>query len=54
LKVTIDLKPGTEPIARMPYRISTPKLQELKMKLKELLYLGLICPSVSINVNEPA
>jgi hypothetical protein len=31
----------------MPYRMSTPELQELKMKLKELLDLGLIRPSVS-------
>jgi hypothetical protein len=34
LEFTIDLKPGTEPIARMPYRMSTPELQELKMQLK--------------------
>jgi hypothetical protein len=47
LEFTIDLKPGTEPIARTPYRMSTPELQELKMKLKELLDLGLIHPSVS-------
>jgi hypothetical protein len=47
LEFTIDLKPGTEPIARTPYRMSTPELQELKMKLKELLDLGLIRPSVS-------
>jgi hypothetical protein len=46
LEFTIDLKSRTEPIARMPYRISTPKLQEFKMQLKELLDLGLICPSV--------
>jgi hypothetical protein len=26
LEFTIDLKPGTEPIARTPYRISTPEL----------------------------
>jgi hypothetical protein len=44
---TIDLKLGTELIARTPYRISTPKLQELRMQLKELLDLGLIHPSVS-------
>jgi hypothetical protein len=31
----------------MPYRMSTPELQELRMKLKELLDLGLIHPSVS-------
>jgi hypothetical protein len=47
LEFTIDLKLGTEPIARMPYRMSTLELQELKMQLKELLDLGLIHPSVS-------
>jgi hypothetical protein len=47
LEFTIDLKPGTEPIARTPYRMSTLELQELKMQLKELLDLGLIRPSVS-------
>jgi hypothetical protein len=47
LEFTIDLKPRTEPIARMPYSMSTLELQELKMKLKELLDLGLIRPSVS-------
>jgi hypothetical protein len=31
----------------MPYQMSTPELQELKMQLKELLDLGLIRPSVS-------
>jgi hypothetical protein len=47
LKFIIDLKPRTEPIARMPYRMSNPELQELKMQLKDLLDLGLIRPSVS-------
>jgi hypothetical protein len=47
LEFTIDLKPGTEPIARTPYRMPTPELQELKIQLKELLDLGLIRPSVS-------
>jgi hypothetical protein len=47
LEFTIDLKPGTELIERMPYRMSTPELQELRMQLKELLDLGLIRPSVS-------
>jgi hypothetical protein len=47
LEFTIDLKPGTEPIARTPYRMSTPELQELEMQLKELLDLGLIRPSMS-------
>jgi hypothetical protein len=48
LKFTIDLKSGTKSIARMHYRMPTPELQELKMQLKELLDLGLICPSVSL------
>jgi hypothetical protein len=47
LEFTIELKLGTELIARMPYQMSMPELQELKMKLKELLDLGIIRPSVS-------
>ena len=47
LEFTVDLKLGTEPIARTPYRMSKPELQELRMQLKELLDLGLIHPSVS-------
>jgi hypothetical protein len=48
LEFTIDLKLGTELIARTPYRISTPKLQKLKMQLKEVLDLGLIRPRMSL------
>jgi hypothetical protein len=47
LEFTIDMKPRTKTIARMPYRMLTPEFQELKMKLKDLLDLGLISPSVS-------
>jgi hypothetical protein len=47
LEFTIELKPGTKTIERTPYQMSTPDLQELKMKLKELLDLGLIRQSVS-------
>jgi hypothetical protein len=47
LEFTIELKPRTEHIERTPYQISTPELQELRMQLKELMDLGLICPSVS-------
>lgn len=47
LDFTIELKPGTEPIARAPYRMSVPKLKELQIQLQELLDLGLIRPSVS-------
>jgi hypothetical protein len=31
LEFTVDLKLGTEPIARTPYRMSNPELQELRM-----------------------
>jgi hypothetical protein len=31
LQFTIDMKPGRKPIARIPYRMSTPEFQELKM-----------------------
>jgi hypothetical protein len=48
LEFTVDLKLGTEPIARTPYQMLTPELQELKMQLKKLLDLGLIRPSVSL------
>jgi hypothetical protein len=47
LEFTIDLKPGTKPIARIPYQMLTSKLHELKMQLKDLLDLRLIRPSVS-------
>jgi hypothetical protein len=47
MEFTIDLKLRTKAIARTPYRMSTPELQELKMQLKELLDLRLIRPSVS-------
>ena len=39
---TIDLKPGTEPIAKAPYCMSAPELKELQIQLKELLDLGFI------------
>jgi hypothetical protein len=47
LEFTIELKHEAKSIKRMPYQMSTPELQELKMKLKDLLDLGLICSSVS-------
>ena len=47
LEFTIEIKLGIEPIEKIPYRMSTPELQELKMQLKELLDLGLIRHSVS-------
>ena len=47
LEFTLELKLGTELIVRIPYHMSTPELQEFRMKLKKLLDLGLIRPCVS-------
>jgi hypothetical protein len=47
MEFIINLKPGAELIPRTPYQMSKPELQELKMKMKQLLELGLIRPSVS-------
>jgi hypothetical protein len=47
LDFTIEIKPGAKPISKTPYRMTAPKLCELRMQLKELLDLGLIRPSVS-------
>ncbi|KAH9294176.1 hypothetical protein KI387_040622, partial [Taxus chinensis] len=34
---TIEIKPGTEPISKAPYRMTTTELVELKAQLQELL-----------------
>jgi hypothetical protein len=47
LDFTIELKPGVEPISKTLFRMTVRKLCELQMKLKELLDLGIIRPSVS-------
>jgi hypothetical protein len=47
LDFSIDLVPGAVPTSRVPYRMSTPELVELKMQLKEMLDKGYIRPSVS-------
>ena len=44
---SIDLFPGTGPIARVPYRMAPAELRELKTQLQELLDKGFIRPSVS-------
>jgi hypothetical protein len=44
---SINLMPGAAPVSKPPYRMSTPELKELQMKLEELLKKGYICPSVS-------
>jgi hypothetical protein len=37
IKFVIEFKPGTTPIYKTPYRMSTPELAELKEHIKELL-----------------
>jgi hypothetical protein len=43
----IELKPGTTPIYKTPYRMATPELAKLKEYIKELLEKGFIRPSSS-------
>jgi hypothetical protein len=43
----IELKPGTAPIYKTSFRMTTPKLAELKEHIKELLEKGFIRPSSS-------
>jgi hypothetical protein len=44
---SINLMLGVAPISKTPYRMSTPKLKELQMKLEEILKKGYIFPSFS-------
>jgi hypothetical protein len=47
VEFVIDLLPGTAPISKRPYRMSSTQLLELKKQMKELLEKGFICPSSS-------
>jgi hypothetical protein len=47
IEFVIELKPGTTPIYKTPYRMTTPELAELKEHIKELLVKGFIRPSSS-------
>jgi hypothetical protein len=47
INFVIELKPGTTPIYKTPYRMATPELVELKEHIKELLEKGFIHPSSS-------
>jgi hypothetical protein len=44
IEFVIELKPGTTPIYKTPYRMATPELAELMEHIKELLENGFICP----------
>jgi hypothetical protein len=47
IEFVIDLKPGTAPIYKSPYRMATPQLAKLKEHIMELLEKGFIHPSSS-------
>jgi hypothetical protein len=47
IEFVIELKPGTAPIYKTPYRMATPELAELKENIKELLEKWFIHPSSS-------
>jgi hypothetical protein len=47
IEFVIELKPGTVPIYKTPFRMTTPELAELKEHIKELLEKGFIHPSSS-------
>jgi hypothetical protein len=47
IKFVIELKPGTAPIYKTPFWMTTPELAELKEHIKELLEKGFIRPSSS-------
>jgi hypothetical protein len=44
----IELKPGTAPIYKTPFRMTTPELVELKEHIKDLPEKGFIHPSLSL------
>jgi hypothetical protein len=47
VEVSIDVLPGTTPVAQPPYRMAPAELAELKIQLQELLDKGFIRPSNS-------
>jgi hypothetical protein len=48
IEFVIELKSGTTPIYKTPYRMATPELAKLKEHIKELLEKGFIRPSSSL------
>ena len=47
VEFVIELLPGTAPISKRPYRMSSDQLQELKEQIRELMGKGFIRPSSS-------
>jgi hypothetical protein len=48
IEFVIELKPGTAPVYKTPFRMATLELAELKEHIKELLEKSFICPSSSL------
>jgi hypothetical protein len=48
IEFVIELKPGTMPIYKTPYRMATPELVELKEHIMKLLEKGFTCPTSSL------
>ena len=49
---SINLVPRAAPASKAHYRMSTPELVELKLKLKKMIDKGYIRPSVSLWVHQ--
>jgi hypothetical protein len=47
IEFSIELKPGTSPISKRPYRMDVKDLSELKKQIEELLSKWFICPRSS-------
>jgi hypothetical protein len=47
IEFVIKLKPGTAPIYKTPFRMTTPELAELKEHIRELVGKGFVRPSSS-------
>jgi hypothetical protein len=47
IEFVIELKSGTAPIYKTPFRMTTPELAELKEYIRELVEKGFIHPSSS-------
>jgi hypothetical protein len=47
IEFSIEISPREVLVSRKPYRMSTPKIVELKLQLKEMMDKGYIQPSVS-------
>jgi hypothetical protein len=47
IEFKIELQPGTAPVAKAPYKMSSVELKELKVQLQGLLDRGYIRPGTS-------